>query len=140
MNGAEHYRSGGLVLRARAEPGTVSARLAVLLAVFLEVGTDGVGPDLIALGGRMQEVGHDVAFEDAGRGQELRAEVFIEDGPVVREALDDLVRGGDLRAVLVVGGVARGEDAEEQDLRVRGFSWIALTQRRMPSAVAIGPP
>ena len=73
----------------------------MLLAVFLEVGTDGVSPDLIALGGRMQEVGHDVAFEDAGRGQELRAEVFIEDGLVVREALDDLVGSGDLRVTTV---------------------------------------
>lgn len=77
-----------------------------LLAVFLDVWTDGVGPDLIALGCRMQEIGHDVTFEDAVLGQELRAEVFIEDGLVVGELPDDLVCGGNLRTVLIVGSVA----------------------------------
>ena len=59
-----------------------------LLAVFLEVRTDRVRPDLVSLRGRMEEVRHDVAFEDAGRGQELRPEVFVEHGLVIREALD----------------------------------------------------
>ena len=69
----------------------------------------------------MQEVGHDVAFEDSVLGQELGAEVFIEDGLVVGEILDDLVRGGDFRTVLVAGRVAGREDAEEQDPGVRRF-------------------
>ena len=69
----------------------------------------------------MQEVCHNVAFENAVLGQELRTEVFVEDGFVVREVLDDFVRGGDLSAVLVIWRVARGEDSEKQDLGIRSF-------------------
>ena len=91
------------------------------LAILFDIRTNSIGPDLIAFCSWMQEVGHNVSFDDAIRGHELWSEVFIEDGLIVGEILDDLVRGGNLRAVLVAGRVAGREDAEEQDPGVRRF-------------------
>ena len=77
---------------------------------------DGFAPDLVARlrGVETVEV-HHALDEVAVLVGELRGEVFVEDGLVVCEVLDDLVGGG----ALVSEAVAAREDAVEQDLRVR---------------------
>lgn len=85
-----------------------------LLQQLLHLGLDGVGPDLVALFVRVEQVGHDGLGERAIGLEELGADIEEEYFLVVGEALHDRVGGLVLLPELVVLVRAAGEDGENQ--------------------------
>ena len=82
-----------------------------------EAGLEGFDPQCIALGTRVESIGHDGARDVAVFVEEGFVEVEVEDGFSIgqggEEGVDFLVDG--------MGGVAAGEDGEEGDFGVRHF-------------------
>ena len=90
-----------------------------LLHECCEAWGDGIGPDLVAFGVEMEQVGHDFFGEGAVRFEEFRAEVEVVYGFPVVELGDDGVHGLVLVALRVICVTCSArEDAEEEDFGV----------------------
>jgi hypothetical protein len=110
--------------------GAGSAFCGLLLAEQLgDIVLDRLGPALVTLGGEVQVVGHDVLGQLAVVVEEGRGDVLVEDLLVIGVALDDLVDRDVQLAVRVVGGLAAGEDAEQEDLGLGAFLLDAVDDR-----------
>ncbi len=82
---------------------------------------DGGGPEFVAFGAEVEEVGHDVFGESAVGLEEGGADVHEGDGFAVGEGLEEIVDGGVVDAEFVGGFFAAWEDAEEEDLGIGEF-------------------
>ena len=81
----------------------------------------GVGPDLVAFGGGVEEVVHDFFGEQAFGGEELFVEVEEADGLAVGEGFDEFVDGFVFHARGIGGLLGAGEDRQQEDLGGGGF-------------------
>jgi hypothetical protein len=89
---------------------------------LLERFAEGVGPDLVAFGGGVEEVvAHDVFGEGAVGIEEFVVDVEVVDGFAVVEFGDEGVDGFVLDAGGILGGGVAGEDGQEEDFGVGGF-------------------